>query len=148
TQRGQLQLVSLEWVPFYVLFLLRAVHDWPPLRAAGQIGRWLVRAALPAAAFLVLIALVDWYYVMYMVLVTLLYGLYLAGRSNFGFWILDFGLRFRPGRKEAKPALPNPKLAVAWAGEAVLRLGAIGVLVGLAVSPILVPLIQEAQTAS
>src|SRR5438045_3687434 len=63
TQRGLLQLISVEWVPFYVLCLLRAGHTAPGGRRLGAWRRWFVRAALPASACLLLVALVDWYYV-------------------------------------------------------------------------------------
>jgi hypothetical protein len=125
TQRGQLQLVSLEWVPFYVLFLLRAVHEGPDgLTLRGL--RW--RYIEAAAFFLVLIALVDWYYVMYVVLFTGLYGLYLAGRA----WLGGGRAATDLGRALA------PFVPMALAG---------GLFV-LVVSPLLVPTIQEARTES
>jgi len=80
TQRGLLQLISLEWVPFYVLFLLRAVHDGPAWTDGRAVGRWLAVRGLPAAFFLLLVALVDWYYVMYTLLFTAFYWLYLVAR--------------------------------------------------------------------
>ncbi len=125
TQRGQLQLVSLEWVPFYVLFLLRAVHEGPA-RLTWRGLRWGYIAA--AAFFLVLIALVDWYYVMYVVLFTALYGLYLAGRTWFGGGrtVADVGRAFAP----------------------FVSLALIGGLFALVVSPLLIPTIQEARTES
>jgi hypothetical protein len=128
TQRGQLQLVSLEWVPFYALFMLRTVHDWPLSRDRRAVGRWLLRGALPAALFLFLVALVDWYYVMYMVLFTLLYGLYVAGRA----W-------FQGDRSRA---------AVRAAGEPLLRLAAVGALFAVLTGPILLPMVREARTES
>jgi hypothetical protein len=125
TQRGQLQLVSLEWVPFYVLFLLRAVHEGPT-RLTGRGLRWGAIAA--AAFFLVLIALVDWYYVMYVVLFTALYGLYLAGRA----W-------FQGGRAAAD---------VGRALAPFVPMALIGGLFALVVSPLLLPTLQEARTES
>jgi hypothetical protein len=125
TQRGQLQLVSLEWVPFYVLFLLRAVHEGPN-RLTGRGLRWGYITA--AAFFLVLIALVDWYYVMYVVLFTGLYGLYLAGRA----W-LQGGRGVADVRRALAPFVP---------------LALIGGLFVLVVSPLLLPTLQEARTES
>ncbi len=55
---GQLQIVALHWLPFYVLFLLRA---------AEQGGRHHV---LLAGLFLVLTAWTDWYYTLFLLLFT------------------------------------------------------------------------------
>ncbi len=55
---GQLQIVALHWLPFYVLFLLRA---------AEQGGR---RNVLLAGLFLVLTAWTDWYYTLFLLLFT------------------------------------------------------------------------------
>ena len=86
TMRGLLQLISLEWIPFYVLFLLRALYGagW---KSRADFGRWLLRAALPAGFFLFLIALVDWYYTMYMLILTgllVLYAFFNAVRAGGG----------------------------------------------------------------
>jgi hypothetical protein len=55
---GQLQIIALHWLPFYVLFLLRA---------AEQAGR---RNVLLAGLFLVLAAWTDWYYTLFLLLFT------------------------------------------------------------------------------
>lgn len=55
---GQLQIVALHWLPFYVLFLLRA---------AEQGGR---RNIVLAALFLALTAWTDWYYTLFLLLFT------------------------------------------------------------------------------
>jgi hypothetical protein len=55
---GQLQIVALHWLPFYVLFLLRT---------AEQGGR---RNLLLAGLFLVLTAWTDWYYTLFLLLFT------------------------------------------------------------------------------
>ena len=55
---GQLQIVALHWMPFYVLFLLRA---------AEQAGR---RNVVLAGLFLVLTAWTDWYYTLFLLLFT------------------------------------------------------------------------------
>src|SRR4051812_23911323 len=62
TTDGQLQIVALHWLPFYVLFLLRA---------AEQGGR---RNLLLAGLFLVLTAWTDWYYTLFLLLFTAGYG--------------------------------------------------------------------------
>jgi hypothetical protein len=69
---GHLQLIALQWIPFYVLYLLRALD-----RATAPDGqhaklRALVRDALVAGLFLVLVGLCDWYYAMYCLFFTAL----------------------------------------------------------------------------
>ncbi|HEU5101119.1 MAG TPA: 6-pyruvoyl-tetrahydropterin synthase-related protein [Roseiflexaceae bacterium] len=59
---GQLQIVALHWLPFYVLFLLRT---------AEQGGR---RNILLAGLFLVLTAWTDWYYTLFLLLFTASYA--------------------------------------------------------------------------
>ena len=58
---GHLQLISLQWIPFYVLYLVRGLD-----RAARPVSRnsWVADAA-KAGLFLALVGLCDWYYVMY-----------------------------------------------------------------------------------
>lgn len=79
TMRGLLQLISLEWMPFFVLFLLRAVYA-PPWHSRRDAAVWAFRRALPVACFLFLIVLVDWYYTLYALLLAGLLGLYIAVR--------------------------------------------------------------------
>jgi hypothetical protein len=55
---GQLQIVALHWLPFYILFLLRA---------AERGGRPTI---LLAGLFLVLTAWTDWYYTLFLLLFT------------------------------------------------------------------------------
>ena len=55
---GHLNLIALEWLPFYVLFLIRTVEEKS------------YKKALYAAFFLYLTSLCDWHYVMYLLLFT------------------------------------------------------------------------------
>src|SRR5215213_8172499 len=55
---GQLQIVALQWLPFYVLFLLRTAEQ----------GRR--RNLLLAGLFLILTAWTDWYYTLFLLLFT------------------------------------------------------------------------------
>ncbi|NTV63136.1 MAG: hypothetical protein HGA65_06330 [Oscillochloris sp.] len=55
---GQLQIFALQWLPWYILFLLRA------LRGTGS------RAALLAGLFLTLTAWTDWYYTLFLLIFT------------------------------------------------------------------------------
>ncbi len=133
TQRGLLQLISLEWVPFAVLALLRAVHDTPGWSTWRAFGRWVVQRALPAAFFLVLVALVDWYYVMYTLLFTGCYGLYLTAREL-----------LHHARSGARSSLGTRLRPLEPAAR-------IGIAVGLffvAVAPLLLPMFAELRTAT
>ncbi len=71
---GHMQVFSLEFIPFFVLYLLRALEgasrqDTKTQRGKRGIVRW--REALLAALFLVLAALCDWYFALYLGLFTL-----------------------------------------------------------------------------
>lgn len=68
---GHMQVISLEWLPFYALYLLRGWQS-PP----GSQRRW--ADALKAGLFLALTGLCDWYYVLYLLLFTALAFVYLA----------------------------------------------------------------------
>lgn len=61
---GHLNLIALEWLPFYVLFLIRTVEEKS------------YRNALYAAFFLCLTSLCDWHYVMYLFLFTCIAAVY------------------------------------------------------------------------
>lgn len=60
---GHMQVMSLQWMPFYILALLRSL-------AKAQSGRPWLRMALWAGFFLILTGLCDWYYVLYLFLFT------------------------------------------------------------------------------
>ncbi|MDQ3931200.1 MAG: hypothetical protein M3328_18900, partial [Chloroflexota bacterium] len=124
TMRSLLQLISLEWVPFFLLFLLKAVFDvgWT---SRGDFLRWLVRRALPAGFFLFLVSLVDWYYTMYALMLAGLLGLYVVVRYT-----------WERGREQGL-GLAHGVL------EPLVRIGlCLGIYLVL-VSPILVPTIAE-----
>ena len=72
---GHMQVFSLEWIPFYVLYLWRGVD-----RAECRQLTW-QDFVLPAL-FLTWIALCDWYFVLYCLLFTFLTGLYLFWRRG------------------------------------------------------------------
>lgn len=60
---GHMQVMTLQWMPFYILALLRSLQ----LAEAGRPWR---RAALWAGFFLILTGLSDWYFVLYLFLFT------------------------------------------------------------------------------
>ena len=111
---GHLQLISLEWLPFYALFAIKLIDRaamrqgaQPPARRPG-----LLRYVLLSVLFLALVAACDWYYAFYMALFT---GLYLA-------WSIS---RRRVWRR--------PVLAATVAGGLFLLVSA----------PLLVPMLRE-----
>ncbi|MCX7669212.1 MAG: hypothetical protein N2439_03985, partial [Anaerolineae bacterium] len=105
---GHMQVISLEWIPFFALYLLRAVGHKP------QRGRR--RDLFLAAFFLVLVALCDWYYVLY----SLIFSAVVA------VWTL---LTTRPWRRAASGLLAIAGIWLLWAA---------------ALSPLLWPMVREA----
>lgn len=118
---GHMQLISLEWVPFYVLYLLRTVEA----AQGSRPRRGVVRNAALAALFLVLVTLCDWYYLLYCLIFTALVAVWVVAAATWG--------RFR-GRRSG---------GAAAAGIAAM-LG-IGAAWALAVSPWLAPMVREAR---
>ncbi|NWJ48530.1 MAG: hypothetical protein HXX08_21950 [Chloroflexi bacterium] len=113
TLKGVMQLISLQWLPFYVLFLL--------LTARERENR--LRNGLLAAIFLLLTALTDWYYTLFLLGFTALYGC----------WLVIAGLLNKQGRKAFLP---------------ILNIGlSLGIFAAL-VSPILIPMLRELSGSS
>lgn len=124
TMRNLLQLISLEWVPFFVLALLVAVYG-PPLTTTQERIRWAVRRALPAALALFLVALVDWYYTLYCLMIAGLLGVYQLLRAGIP--------RLRGSAIDARTSLVEP----------LLRLGVCLAIWAFLVSPTLLPTLGE-----
>jgi hypothetical protein len=119
TMRGLLQLISLEWVPFFVLVLLVAVRS-PDRLSRHNVGDWLLKRCLPAAGTLLLVTLVDWYYTMHALILAGLLAAY-------------FSVRWAIRRTTSKGASLEPLLRVS---------ACVGLWAVLA-SPLLVPTLQE-----
>jgi hypothetical protein len=133
TMRGLLQLISLEWVPFFVLCLLRAAFA-PDGWSKGGPAR-LVVSALPASLFLLLVSLVDWYYTMYALMLMGLLAVYVVVRHVV--W----------GR--SRQAVGGPVKA-GWqdgVGRPLLCMGVVVCIYLALVSPILVPTLRELGTS-
>jgi hypothetical protein len=137
---GHMQLISLEWIPFYALFALiqidkaavsrptgrlrsqpSAANRQPPVISQSPISNLQspisnLQSLLLPALFLVLVAACDWYYAFYMALFTGLYLLWTIWRRR---------------------TWQRPALAVA----------ATGLLFVVATSPVLVPMIRESRTS-
>jgi len=75
---GHMQVMSLQWIPFYLLYLLRAMQQ----QRNGD-SWW--RSALLAGGFLTLTGLCDWYFVLYLFFFTgllLFWALFTAARAH------------------------------------------------------------------
>jgi hypothetical protein len=123
---GHMQVMGVQWIPFYALFLLRGLEE----RRAGR--AWL-RDGLLAGLFLTLAGLTDWYFVLYLFLFT---GLAVIAFLTMALVTQPGGVAARLRRLAgASPAILAPPV-VAGAVFAVL------------LSPILVPMVKEAMQYS
>jgi hypothetical protein len=125
---GHMQVMSLQWIPFYILYLLRSLD-------AAQRGQAWARLALMAGLFLILTGLCDWYFVLYLLLFT---GLVAVWRTASTLW--QAYIQTSPHRLGAQ----------VW--RAVWRTWAPPALAGLvfviALSPVLIPMMQEVRAFS
>ncbi len=120
---GHMQLISLQWIPFYALYLWRGLQR-------AQAGRSTWRDSAKAGLFLVLVALCDWYYLFYCLLLTAL---------ALG-WVTAI-LLWRAARSGERPTART-----AWQ-VVVMPLASIALTV-LVLSPILIPMVREARVFS
>ncbi len=124
---GHMQVMSLQWIPFYVLYLLRAMEQ------SGRGQPWL-RSALMAGLFLTLTGLCDWYFVLYLFLFT---GLVIGWRWMLGIrdWRVEIG----------ECMVTQSPISTLQSLFSYLRPPLIaGLLFLLLLAPILVPMIREA----
>jgi len=124
---GHMQVMSLQWIPFYVLYLLRAMEQ------SRRSQPWL-RSALMAGLFLTLTGLCDWYFVLYLFLFTgLVIGWHwiLAIRA----WRLAIG-----ARNDTQSPLANRQSLFSYLRPPLIA----GLLFLLLLAPILIPMIREA----
>jgi hypothetical protein len=112
---GHLQVLSLEWIPFYTLYLLRIIK------------RRRARDARLAAFFLVLVALCDWYFVLYCAILTAVVLIYTGAATLVA------------GPAERLMA----RLRTGWG--TVAAIAAVWLMFALIVSPVLVPMVREAR---
>lgn len=131
---GHMQVFSLTWPPFYVLWLLRTVNWWRlAVKQSDSIAlsdNWFGLKGLSAKGlaltglFLALATTVDWYQTLYLLLYTVL----VVGWALWSVW-RDQGLQVKI---LLKPALGLVGIALA---------------LGLVFSPLIVPMAIEATTA-
>jgi hypothetical protein len=113
---GHMQVMALEWLPFYALALLRAVER-------SRDGRPWLRDAGLAGLFLVLAGLCDWYFALYLFLFTALVIVWAWLTPN------GRGVALPPWRRLAAPVAPAFVAGVVFA---------------LVLAPVLWPMISEA----
>jgi len=122
-----MQLISLEWLPFFALYLLRAVT-----KETRFLGRNLVSPAREiaiAALFLVLVALCDWYYVFYCLVFSAVVAV----------WVLL-------ARRDRN--LTGASLRDGRSLSGLVAIAAIWLLTAVVLSPLLIPMAREALAAS
>lgn len=144
---GHMQVFSMVWPPFYVLWLLRALQ-WPAAGGSPELpaARW--RDAVIAGLVLVLASLVDWYQALYLLIFTALALLWtlgtrwrqLASGQNKPSAALS-PLFFRAPTSTGLAALPGRPL---W--QPIWLTAVIGLIFVVALSPLLWPMIREASS--
>ncbi len=126
---GHMQVMSLQWLPFYVLYLLRSIQR-------SQDGRPWLRSALLGGLFLVLNGLCDWYFVLYLLLFT--------GLAVVWHWIGR--LRAAPERLEGSSAPAHTSIRAATMLWSTVRPALVaGLFFGGALSFWLLPMLMEAR---
>ncbi len=129
TLKGVMQLISLQWLPFYILFLIKASRE-PQKRIINS---------LLAAVFLVFTALTDWYYTLFLLGFTLLYIMYLVIIFS---WQKGFFAFIK---------IPSSVLEKGVRGVRFADFGTIGltlVAFGLVMLPVFIPMLKELNSAS
>jgi hypothetical protein len=113
---GHLQLISLQWIPFYVFYLVRGLDR----AAAGKLNAIDV---LKLALFLVLVGLCDWYYVMYCLLFTALALLVRLAQRQLTWQGLGMviGATALSGLLLSPLLVPMVQAASTWGGTSLLR---------------------------
>jgi hypothetical protein len=137
---GHMQVFSLEWLPFYTLYLLRALPGAPAgwREKEGTRAGSVARDAAKASFFLVLTGLCDWYYVFFLLLLTGLLVAWLAYSK------VRSGVSGRCNRQRQQGETGH--VLRSWG-----RLLAVPVAIfsgfALALSPLLFPMLRQAQEA-
>jgi hypothetical protein len=121
---GHMQVIALQWIPFYALYLLRALQ-------ASSVGRPWFRSALMAGLFLTLTGLCDWYFVLYLFIFTALALV----------WVLGGRLKGMGQRSEHRQ---EPRAAISALFTSLAAVSVVGVVFLVLLAPILAPMVREA----
>lgn len=122
---GHMQVLSLSWNAFYVLWVLRTLNDWRIRLATNPHATIRRRNLALSGLFLAFVTMIDWYQTLYMVLFTGIIFLWILWRL----WH-DF---------------PHRRTVLLW--KPLLALAGMGLAVGVVFSPLIVPMAREAATA-
>jgi hypothetical protein len=118
---GHMQVMSLQWMPFYILYLLRG-SERTRRGLPWQRDGWM------AGIFLTLVGLCDWYFVLYLFLFT---GFFLL-------WQWGTAIRQWMAKRTAPPSLRRRLLSPLYAPLTA------GIVFVVLLSPILAPMVNEA----
>ncbi len=122
---GHMQVFSLTWDAFYVLWVLRTLNNWRLQLASNPTAAIPKRDLALSGLFLAFVTAIDWYQTLYMVLFTALILVWMVWRLYFDY--------------------PDLRRAVLW--KPVVALAAMGISVGVLFSPLIMPMAREAATA-
>jgi hypothetical protein len=139
---GHMQVFSMIWPPFYILWLLRSLDPWATTLTPPPHQR---RNTAISSLYLILAGLVDWYHALYLLIFTglvLLWTLWRRWRALSGNLPERIGIQGTSTLKFLKVSLSsyNSLLQPLWI---VL---AIGLGFGVVLSPLLMPMIGAART--
>ena len=136
---GHMQVFSMMWPPFYILWLLRTLKPWadtPPTRYAGRdIGL--------SCFFLILATSIDWYHTLYLLLFTGFLFIWTVWRQGVG-WNRREGTAQKNKMKHSSTATRVSGF-VATLLRPLWPLLTIGFGFALVFSPLLIPMVREAQ---
>lgn len=119
TLKGLMQLISLEWLPFYILFLVMATRE----------KNHKIRNSVWAAIFLFFTGLTDWYYTLFLLMFTAVYCVWL------------FSVPLWQWLRQRQNPLNS------FRANFLTLLGIMG-LFALLISPILIPMLRELSTTT
>jgi hypothetical protein len=147
TLKGLLQLISLEWLPFYVLYLLKAT-------APAVTRKQRLFYSFLAALFLGFTALTDWYYTLFLIGFSGLYFIW-SGSAFLAAYLWRPLLRPKNNQvitaatvfssasiQKQKPLRPRSGLVRLWPFGLILTLFLVGI------GPVLLPMWREMNSAS
>ena len=140
---GHMQVFSMMWPPFYILWLLRTLKPWaiqPPARYAR-------RDITLTCLFLILATLIDWYHTLYLILFTGLVVVWSMGGQG---RLLKKETRQKLQEAGARPTSANfsqlPLRSLKIILTPLVPVLAIGLGFAVFLSPLLLPMIREAGT--
>lgn len=149
---GHMQVFSMIWPPFYVLWLLRTLTPPPTPHLEGEGRRREVRDVFLSCLFLILATLVDWYHTLYLLIFTgLALGWTLWQQGSRGaeeqgrkFQVLEKTLsgRFTPYISR----IPHPASLFTVLLRPLWFVLAIGLGFAVVLSPLLVPMMRAARS--